>query len=178
MRAVITLALLLITVAWGATGCSSNPASPTASNDTTGQGGGGGGGNLGRYGTQYFQSSANTRWNVTFPAQVINGVILAENESAVSQTGTVIYDGRIDVGSSRTVSFLWKGGLTGGATVNFSASTDGVSWTESSHHSDGDWEVAEYTFLLDFVDPLTMKFELVVPVSARVRITEVRAYGR
>ncbi len=162
-----------------AAGCDSNPRTPTSARDpdTTGQGGNNGGG-LERYGTLYFLSGLTTRWQVQFPASVLNGVLLAENESGDTVICSITYDGRITFGQKRNLTFLWRGGVSGNTVIFFYVSSDGVHWQNAPYHPDSDWQAAQHVLFSEDGIPLTFKFEFRVPPGGRARITEVRAYGR
>ncbi len=161
-------------------GCDSNPRSPTSSNnpDTTGQGGNNGGGNLAVYGTMFFQSSISTRWLVELPATVVNGVLLGENESSDTLTASITYNGRISFGQKKNLTFLWRGGVSGNTVIQFYVSSDGIHWQNAPYHPDSDWQAAPHVLFTEDGIPLTFKFTFKIPPGGRVRLTEVRAYGK
>jgi len=170
----------LLTCVLIGSGCSSDPKLPTDTgtpDDTTGQGGSGNNGGLGQYGTLYFQSNAGTSWLTEPSTSVLNGVLLAENESSDTLLRSIIYDGRITFGVYNNLYFLWRGGVSGNAVISFYVSSDGLHWQSTSYFPDGDWQVASHV-LFTAGTPLTFRFEFKLPPGGRVRITDVRAYGK
>ncbi len=176
----ILFSLLLFGLGNFVSGCSSEPRSPTATQnpDTTGQGGGNGGGNLSGYGTLYFQSSPTTRWLTNLSTSVSNGVLLAENESADTLITSIALDGAIAFGNKRNLYFLWRVGVTGNTVITFYVSSDGIHWQNAPFHPDSDWQVAPHILFTADGVPITFKFEFKIPPGGRARLTEVRAYGK
>ena len=109
-------------------GCGARATNPTDTGNPGSQDTSGGNLDTMNYGAKFFQSSPTTKWIVSGPVRVSNGVILADNQSADTANGSCRYDGMVDFGNSADVYFLWKGGPTNGGIITLLKSNDGSIW--------------------------------------------------
>lgn len=131
------------------------------------------------YGQLYFRSSPSTPWRLTGPIWVNNGIILGENIDDSLALGACALTHKINFENSLTVTFLWKCVATGNALVKFAIADDTTRWQELPVRDNiYGWKEASFVPLNNWLTPIFIRFEFILPRGSRIRIEDVRGYGK
>lgn len=149
--------------------------------DTTdpGENGGGNDNEPGDYGVLFFRSNSDDLWDATGPVFFNEaGDILADNTDQDTLDGQCTLRDAIDFNDAVELYFVWKGGATFGGEYSFSIGNPGRWMNYPFEENLTGWEVAEVNYQFGFGQPLYCRFEFRLPPTAKVRITDFRAYGK